>query len=399
MTDRADDHYRTLQVDPAAEPEVIEAAYRALARKHHPDRNPSPSAPAEMARLNQAFEVLRSPATRAVYDADLARNRPRAIITPPPAYQPEPRRSALQPSDGGRGVSLLVLFPLFLLAGAGLVLLILFGPLGESELEPSAADKERSAAITPTRRLNGGDRTGTPVTPTPTSAPSTEALRNSLLRSQKETAVEEQAADVTGDGVAELLVLVQPASCSAHCKRALLVVARGEYWRITDLDEQSVVNVSLEPPGIEIFQALKLTGEDACCPTTGRATFHRWTGKAFAFNGVYFEALGANDLTPEEAVRRFYESITRNGLIRSYAMFSRPYQDRHPYESWSADFATTDSVRVNKVELTDAGVVAVDVTATNADAGSAPERYTGTWWLVESRFGWRLDQGDIELAP
>ena len=34
---KINDFYRVLQVDPAAEPEVIRAAYRALARKYHPD--------------------------------------------------------------------------------------------------------------------------------------------------------------------------------------------------------------------------------------------------------------------------------------------------------------------------------------------------------------------------
>ncbi|NLD43706.1 MAG: J domain-containing protein, partial [Chloroflexi bacterium] len=35
-------YYRILQVDPQAEPEVIEAAYRRLARMYHPDVNNAP---------------------------------------------------------------------------------------------------------------------------------------------------------------------------------------------------------------------------------------------------------------------------------------------------------------------------------------------------------------------
>ena len=34
-----DDFYRVLQVDPSADPDVIEAAYKRLARKYHPDHN------------------------------------------------------------------------------------------------------------------------------------------------------------------------------------------------------------------------------------------------------------------------------------------------------------------------------------------------------------------------
>lgn len=64
------DHYRTLQVDPAAEPELIRIAYRYLARQHHPDGG---GAPGQMAALNAAYAVLRDPVTRAAYDARLGR--------------------------------------------------------------------------------------------------------------------------------------------------------------------------------------------------------------------------------------------------------------------------------------------------------------------------------------
>src|SRR3989304_2029900 len=38
------DHYKVLQVDPEAEAEVVQAAYRRLARKYHPDVAESPEA-------------------------------------------------------------------------------------------------------------------------------------------------------------------------------------------------------------------------------------------------------------------------------------------------------------------------------------------------------------------
>ncbi len=65
----SEDLYDTLQVSPHADAEVIEAAYRVLARRYHPDRNPSPAATAAMARLNAAWETLRDPERRAAYDA------------------------------------------------------------------------------------------------------------------------------------------------------------------------------------------------------------------------------------------------------------------------------------------------------------------------------------------
>ncbi|MCD5415677.1 DnaJ domain-containing protein [Candidatus Bipolaricaulota bacterium] len=62
------DYYAALQVHPKADEEVISAAYRKLAAKHHPDVNASPDATARMKQLNEAYAVLADPARRAAYD-------------------------------------------------------------------------------------------------------------------------------------------------------------------------------------------------------------------------------------------------------------------------------------------------------------------------------------------
>jgi curved DNA-binding protein CbpA len=67
------DPYKILQVDPEAEDEVIEAAYKRLARKYHPDVSAGPDAQERMARINQAWEMLRSPVRRAAVDRAKAR--------------------------------------------------------------------------------------------------------------------------------------------------------------------------------------------------------------------------------------------------------------------------------------------------------------------------------------
>jgi curved DNA-binding protein CbpA len=70
-------HYERLKVSQDAPPEVIRAAYRALATKLHPDRQGADTGPddvmhEQMAALNTAYEVLIDPKLRQDYDATLA---------------------------------------------------------------------------------------------------------------------------------------------------------------------------------------------------------------------------------------------------------------------------------------------------------------------------------------
>ncbi len=74
-------HYERLKVSQDAPPEVIRAAYRALAGKLHPDRQGSETGPDDemhnlMVALNGAYEVLIDPKLRQDYDASLAPSRP-----------------------------------------------------------------------------------------------------------------------------------------------------------------------------------------------------------------------------------------------------------------------------------------------------------------------------------
>jgi hypothetical protein len=67
--ERIQTHYDTLKVARDAPTEVIKSAYRALARKYHPDRNPDlEEAVKAMQALNQAFEVLIDPIRRKEHD-------------------------------------------------------------------------------------------------------------------------------------------------------------------------------------------------------------------------------------------------------------------------------------------------------------------------------------------
>lgn len=64
------DPYRVLQVDPTADHEVIQAAYRALARRFHPDVAPDLETAQRMAAINAAFDLIRDADRRAAYDRE-----------------------------------------------------------------------------------------------------------------------------------------------------------------------------------------------------------------------------------------------------------------------------------------------------------------------------------------
>merc|ERR1740129_2413065 len=66
----ADDYYRVLGINRDASPEDVKKAYRKLALKWHPDRNPDDqaTAEAEFKRVAKAYSVLSDSERRAAYD-------------------------------------------------------------------------------------------------------------------------------------------------------------------------------------------------------------------------------------------------------------------------------------------------------------------------------------------
>lgn len=67
--------YDVLEVSPHASPEVIKAAYRQLALKYHPDRQPTAQArihaEERMKQINAAYAILSDPARRREYDRQI----------------------------------------------------------------------------------------------------------------------------------------------------------------------------------------------------------------------------------------------------------------------------------------------------------------------------------------
>lgn len=71
--------YTILGVSPTASTEDIKKAYRALAMRHHPDRNPHSSTEVRFSAIQKAYELLSDPQKRAEYNYSLNN---RIIIDP-----------------------------------------------------------------------------------------------------------------------------------------------------------------------------------------------------------------------------------------------------------------------------------------------------------------------------
>ncbi|MCE9571394.1 MAG: DnaJ domain-containing protein, partial [Rhodocyclales bacterium] len=63
------DYYETLGINRDASDDEIKKAYRKLAMKHHPDRNPdNPKAEGQFKEAKEAYEILSDAQKRAAYD-------------------------------------------------------------------------------------------------------------------------------------------------------------------------------------------------------------------------------------------------------------------------------------------------------------------------------------------
>ena len=63
------DYYELLGVSRGVDEKALKSAFRKLAMKHHPDRNPdNPDSEAKFKQINEAYEVLKDPQKRAAYD-------------------------------------------------------------------------------------------------------------------------------------------------------------------------------------------------------------------------------------------------------------------------------------------------------------------------------------------
>ncbi len=79
------DYYAILPVHPSAEPEIIEATYRRLMRKYHPDvlspeLRSDPDILSRVRAINVAYDVLSDPTQRAAYDSIFAQQKAEPVV-------------------------------------------------------------------------------------------------------------------------------------------------------------------------------------------------------------------------------------------------------------------------------------------------------------------------------
>ena len=101
------DAYRILQVIRDADPDIVRAAYRVLARKLHPDGKDAPldaAAERRMADLNWAYAQVRDEAARRAYERERMSNPPRTAAEPRShgAPMPDADDATLATLDFGR---------------------------------------------------------------------------------------------------------------------------------------------------------------------------------------------------------------------------------------------------------------------------------------------------------
>jgi curved DNA-binding protein len=81
------DYYKALGISKTATQKEVQAAYRKLARKLHPDVNKKPDAEESFKAINEAYEVLKDPEKRERYDTFGANWREGQRYSPPPGSE------------------------------------------------------------------------------------------------------------------------------------------------------------------------------------------------------------------------------------------------------------------------------------------------------------------------
>lgn len=107
MPSKVPDHYAALGLDRRCADAQVRAAYRVLAKQHHPDVNPgSADALARTQAINAAYEVLGDAEQRRDYDVELAANNSRKPVAGAKTQRSIPTEVHLRLEEFLRGTTL-----------------------------------------------------------------------------------------------------------------------------------------------------------------------------------------------------------------------------------------------------------------------------------------------------
>ena len=134
--------YDVLNVAPDAERVVIEASYRALMKKYHPDQatKDGEGKPSSAADINRAYEILRDPTRRADYDHREWTRRQSVRLAELQKVAPSPARPRQAFGWGGWLVALLLGIALFVIVQGRREM---FGSVADSNLAEAPAEPDR----------------------------------------------------------------------------------------------------------------------------------------------------------------------------------------------------------------------------------------------------------------
>ncbi len=127
-------HYATLGLSPTSEDVVIRAAYLALMRRYHPDRNASAGAAVRARAIAAAYAVLGDPERRAEYDA--------MRVSGAGPMEPLPGRGASRIPGGAFTAASLALF-------LAVVFVIAWPPLQLAGPQPPRSESRNDRAAAP----------------------------------------------------------------------------------------------------------------------------------------------------------------------------------------------------------------------------------------------------------
>jgi hypothetical protein len=230
------DHYSALGIDPTADQEVIAAAYRALAKKYHPDTGATTgtASPERFAEIQQAYEVLGSAEGRRRYDAELLEATQRELdehlarkqrkiagtagVPPPPPPDLggiRPHRPMPKPGKGGLRVSLREMGPFLVVSGLLMAVAVGFASLffSHNPLPPVEEPRMETAQAPKTAPRTQPPPEARPVAqaepvaePRPTATPSPPPQEQAALPEQTPlfgTSMMDQAAETITQPAAE----------------------------------------------------------------------------------------------------------------------------------------------------------------------------------------------------